>query len=189
MYKLLVLFVGLSAGLAGCTSSQCWNCPAGTATITGLNYDTKKDQTVLTLLPYGGITFPHKWEQVGYDEGAKARILYSDSTRLHASLIPFQEYKEIYQKGRTDQEHLAAFTTWETEFWRNEQHVTVDILQDSSATKGYILGRAYDATDKSVDAIFLFGTRRGLLYNFRGTSSKWTQEELEVFLKGLFVRN
>jgi hypothetical protein len=94
-----------------------------------------------------------------------------------------------YQKGRTDQEHLAAFTTWETEFWRKEQHVAIDILEDSTSTKGYILGRAYDPDNKNIDVIFLFGTRRGLLYNFRGNSSKWKQEELEVFLKGLFVRN
>lgn len=189
MYKLLLLFVGLSVGLAGCTSSQCWDCPGGTATITGLNYDAKKDQTVLTLLPYGGIIFPHKWEQIGFEESSRARIFYRDSTQLFASLIPFQQYKEVYQKGRTDQEHLAAFTKWETEFWRSEQHVAIDILQDSTATKGYILGRAHDPDNKNVDVIFLFGTRRGLLYNFRGNSSKWRQEELEVFLKGLFVRN
>jgi len=189
MYKLLVLFVGLSVGFAGCTSSQCWDCPRGTAMLTNLNYDAKKDQTELTLLPYGGIIFPHKWVQIGYDESSKARIFLSDSTQLHASLFPFQRYKEVYQKGRTDQEQLAAFTTWETEFWRKEQHVTIDILQDSIATRGYVLGRAYDPNDKDVDVTFLFGTRRGLLYNFRGTSSKWTQEELEVFLKGLFMNN
>jgi hypothetical protein len=116
-------------------------------------------------------------------------FFYSDSTQLHASLIPFEQYKQVYQEEKTDQEHLAAFTTWETEFWRNEQRTIVDILQDSTATKGYVLGRAYDPNDKNVDVIFLFGTRRGLSYNFRGTSDKWKQEELEVFLTELFANN
>lgn len=191
MYRLFLFFAGIvSIGLAGCASSQCSTCGGKTALIVGVNYDTKKDQTVLTLLPYGGIVFPHKWEQTAYDETSKARTFYRDSTQLHVSLTRFQDYSaEVYRKERTDLEHLAAFTAWETDYWRREQRVTIDILQDSSATKGYILGRVYDATDKSVDAIFLFGTRRGLLYNFRGTSVKWSQEEMKVFLTALFEKN
>lgn len=189
MYKLFLVFAGLSVGLAGCVSSHCSNCGGSSATLAGVNYDAPKDQTVLTLLPYGGITFPHRWWQIGYDETARSRAFSNgDSTHLHVSLLPFEKYSEVYQKGRTDQEHLAAFTKWETDYWRNEQRVTIDILQDSSTTRGYILGRAYDFQDH-VDATFLFGTRRGLLYNFRGTSQRWSQQEMEVFLVGLFERN
>ncbi len=60
-------------------------------------------------------------------------------------------------------------------------------LEDQSR-EGYIVWQAR-SEEKSINTIFLFGSKNGFAYNFSSTSQKWTEKQILEFLVTMFKEN
>ena len=148
-----------------------------TSVITGENYDSKKDETTLILVPYGNITIPNKWNKKSYNEISKQHFFTnSDSTTLAIAKNPKQKYP-FYQNEDSDKEFVINFVKWEADYFK-EKGIIVTTLEDKSS-QGYILFEAKTGEDKY--DIFLIGSKNGFAYNFLSSSNVWTKEDIKMF--------
>jgi hypothetical protein len=149
-------------------------------------YDEKKNQTTLTLLPYGNIVLPDKWTKTSYNQVSRQHFFTNnDSTTVAVTKNPKDKYP-FFKPNQTDSEFVTDFVKWDAEYWEN-QGLTVTTV-DNQADKGYILWQA-KSDEKNVNTIFLFGSKNGLAYNFSSTSKKWTETKIKDFLAQLFNDN
>lgn len=150
------------------------------------SYDEIKNQTTLTLLPYGTIVFPDKWTKTDYDQASKQHFFTNnDSTTVSVTKNPKNKYP-FFKPNQPDSEFVTEFVKWDGEYWKM-QGLTVTTV-DNQAEKGYILWQA-KSEEKNVNTIFLFGSKNGLCYNFSGTSTKWTETKIKDFLVQLYNDN
>ncbi len=165
--------------LTSCKTTQ-------TSMIIAENYDEKKNQTTLTLFPYGNIVFPDKWTKTSYNQVSKQHFFTNnDSTTFAVTKNPKDKYP-FYKTNQTDNEFVTDFVKWDAEYWE-KQGLTVTTI-DNQANKGYILWQA-KSDEKNVNTIFLFGSKNGLTYNFSGSSKNWTEGKIKDFLVQLFNDN
>ncbi|GGP01172.1 hypothetical protein GCM10010992_00780 [Cloacibacterium rupense] len=150
------------------------------------SYDEKKNQTTLTLLPYGNIVFPEKWAKTSYNQVSKQHFFTNnESTTIAVTKNPKDKYP-FYKNNQTDNEFVTDFVKWDAEYW---QKIGLKVTTvDNQADKGYILWQA-KSDEKNVNTIFLFGCKNGFAYNFSGTSEKWTETKIKDFLVRLFNDN
>jgi hypothetical protein len=165
--------------LTSCKTTQ-------TSMIIANSYDEKKNQTTLTLLPYGKIVIPDKWRETSYNQISKQHFCTNnDSTTVAVTKNPKEKYP-FFKSEQTDSEFVTAFVKWDAEYWK-KQSMTVTTL-DNQSKKGYILWQA-KSEEKNVNTIFIFGSKNGLAYNFSGTSKTWTETKIKDFLVQLFNDN
>ena len=128
------------------------------------SYDEKKNQTTLTLLPYGNIVFPDKWTKTSYNQVSKQHFFTNnDSTTVAVTKNPKEKYP-FYKTNQTDNEFVTDFVKWDAEYWE-KQGLTITTV-DNQADKGYILWQA-KSDEKNVNTIFLFGSKMAWLTTFR----------------------
>lgn len=173
--------VFIIAGLASCKASS-----GGTSMIIGDHYEEKKDETILTLLPYGNIVIPGKWTKTHYNQTSKQHTFKSaDSTSLAVAKNPKDKFS-FYKKEMSDKEFVHAFVDWETDYY-GKQGVTSRKLDDQS-DKGYIIWKA-EKPDENVNTTVLYGVKNGFAYGFMIPATQWSEERVKTFLVGLFNAN
>jgi hypothetical protein len=157
---------------------------AQTTMIVGDSYDKNTNQTTLTLLPYGNITFPDKWVKTNYIQESRQHFFKNlDSTELAVTKNPREKYP-FFKKEQTDKDFTSEFVKWDGEYWQKEG-LTTKILNDHSDI-GFI---TWQITGKNSDTILLFGSKNGFAYNFSTTSKIWNDKKREQFLVDLFRNN
>lgn len=165
--------------LTSCRTTQ-------TSMIIADSYDEKKNQTTLTLLPYGNIVIPAKWTKTSYNQVSRQHFFTNnDSTTVAVTKNQRNKYP-FFEPNQTDCEFVTGFVKWDAEYWE-KQGLTVTIVDDQSEN-GYILWQA-KSNERNVNTIFLFGSKNGLAYNFSGTSETWTDAKIKDFLVQLFNDN
>jgi len=165
--------------LTSCKTTQ-------TSMIIADNYNEKKNQTTLTLLPYGNIVIPNKWTKTSYDQSSRQHFFTNnDSTTVSVTKNPKNKYP-FFKPEQPDKEFVTDFVKWDAEYWE-KQGLTVTTV-DNQSEKGYILWQA-KSDEKNVNTIFLFGSKNGFAYNFSGTSKTWTETRIMDFLVQLFIDN
>jgi len=170
----LLIFV-----LTSCKTTQ-------TSMIIADSYDEKKNQTTLTLLPYGNINLPDKWTKTSYNQVSKQHFFTNnDSTTVAVTKNPKDKYP-FFKPNQTDNEFVTDFVKWDAEYWE-KQALTITTVENQSE-KGYILWQA-KSDEKNVNTIFLFGSKNGLAYNFSGSSKTWTETKIKDFLVQLYNDN
>lgn len=178
--QIIKITVGLLiVALTSCKTTQ-------TSMIIADSYDEKKNQTTLTLLPYGNIVFPDKWTKTSYNQVSRQHFFTNnDSTTIAVTKNPRNKYP-FFKPNQTDSEFVTDFVKWDSEYWE-KQGLTITTIDNQSDT-GYILWQV-KSDEKNVNIIFLFGSKNGLAYNFSGTSKKWTESKIKDFLVQLFNDN
>ena len=178
--QIIKITVGLLiVALTSCKTTQ-------TSMIIADSYDEKKNQTTLTLLPYGNIVFPDKWTKTSYSQVSRQHFFTNnDSTTIAVTKNPRNKYP-FFKPDQTDSEYVTDFVKWDAEYWE-KQGLTITTV-DNQSEKGYILWQA-KSDEKNVNTIFLFGSKNDLAYNFSGTSKKWTESKIKDFLVQLFNDN
>jgi len=151
------------------------------------SFDVKKNQTTLTILPYGNIVLPEKWTKTSYNQESKQHFFKnSDSTTVALSKNPKDKYP-FFTNKQTDKEFVNEFVKWDAEYWE-KQGLKVKTINDKSEN-GFIVWQATDSSKVDINTIFIFGSKNGFAYNFSGTSKTWTDEKIAVFLIKLFNDN
>jgi hypothetical protein len=169
----------LILALTSCKTTQ-------TSMLISDSYDEKKNQTTLTLLPYGNIVIPNKWKKASYDQASRQHFFEnSDSTTVSVAKNPKNKYP-FFKLEQTDKEFVTDFVKWDTEFWE-KQGLTVTTI-DNQSEKGYILWQA-KSDERKINTIFLFGSKNGFAYNFSGSSQTWTDKTIKDFLVQLYIDN
>ena len=159
---------------------------AGTSMIVGSDYDESKNQTTLTLLPYGGFVIPDKWTKTSYNEVSKQHYFHNtDSTTIALAKNPKEKYP-FYKSGQSDKDFLTAFTSWESEHFKTQGAIITII--DDQPDKGYILWSAAVPAE-GVSTIYLYGLKSKYAYNLSAYSKTWSNEKMQDFLVKLFDNN
>ena len=177
--KINIIIGLLIIAVTSCKTTQ-------TSMIIADSYDEKKNQTTLTLLPYGNIVIPNKWTKTEYNQVSKQHFFKSnDSTTLAVTKNPKNKYP-FFKPEQADSEFVRDFVKWDAEYWE-KQGLKVTTV-DNQTDKGYILWQTR-SDEKKVNTIFLFGAKNGLAYNFSGTSKTWAETKIKDFLVQLFNDN
>ena len=157
-----------------------------TSMIVADSYDEKKNQTTLTLLPYGNIVLPDKWTKTSYNQVSQQHFFTNNDSTTVAVTKNSKEKYPFFKPNQTDSEFLTDFVKWDAAYWVKLGFTVATV--DNQSEKGYILWQA-KSDEKNVNTIFLFGSKNGLAYNFSGTSKTWTETEIKDFLVQLFNDN
>ena len=158
----------------------------GQSIIVGANYDQHKNETILTIMPYGNIVLPGKWTKVSYDKVSKQHFFKSDdSITIAVAKNPKQQYP-FYKSEQLNKDFLTEFTKWESDYFKT-QGATINFIEDQS-DKGYVLWKA-SIEKENINTIYLFGTKGDYAYNLLGDSKIWTDEKTKQFLINLFNNN
>lgn len=149
------------------------------------NYNKKKDETTLVMVPYGGIVFPGKWHKVAYNQSSKQHFFRNaDSTLLIIAKAP-QDRFDFCVKNNSNKEFSSAFYKWENDYW-TQKGLNSKLFKDQS-DQGYILwqlsGQKYNTTT------FLLGAKNGYAYNLSTVSKNWDEEKQQQFLADIFLKN
>lgn len=92
----------------------------------------------------------------------------------------------FYTANQTDQEFVKNFVQWEQTYYE-EQGFTVTVLE-SQLEQGYMIWQIKDE-EGEILSIFLYGVKKGIVYNFGSYSKQWTETEIKDFLLALFHNN
>lgn len=169
----------LTVVLASCKTTQ-------SSMIIADTYDQKKDQTTLTILPYGNIVIPEKWTKKSYNQISRQHFFTNnDSTTIAVTKNPKNKYS-FYKSNQTDSEFVTDFVKWDAEFFEKQGFKTTTL--DNQSEIGFILWQVKNE-EKNVNTIILFGSKNGLAYNFSGSSKNWTETQIKNFLVQLFNSN
>lgn len=148
-------------------------------------YNKKKDQTTLTILPYGNIVFPGKWKKTDYNPSSKQHFFRNtDSTILIIAKAP-QDRFDFYTKNNSDKEFVAAFYKWENDYWL-QQGLSSKLFNDQS-DQGYILWQLFG--QKASTTTFLLGSKNGYAYNLSTVSKIWNEKQQQQLLTDIFLTN
>jgi hypothetical protein len=103
----------LIVALTSCKTPQ-------TSMIIADSYDEKKNQTTLTLLPYGNIVLPGKWTRTSYNQVSRQHFFTNhDSTTIAIAKNSKDKYP-FFKPNRTDIEFVTSFVKWDSEYWENK---------------------------------------------------------------------
>jgi len=158
---------------------------AQTSMVVTDSYNEEKNQTTLTLLPYGNIVIPDKWAKVSYNNVSKQHFFKnSDSITIAVTKNPKKNYP-FFKKKQTDKNFVTEFVNWDAEYWQ-KQGFEIKRISDNS-NDGFLIWQVLDA--KKISTIFLFGSKNDLAYNFAVVSKGWSNEKAQEFLINLFRTN
>lgn len=155
-----------------------------TSVITGNAYDPSTNVTTLIQVPYGNIVIPGNWTKKSYSRSSHQTFFKNADTITIAVCKNPQQTYSVYSAGQSDKQFVSAFYKWDSEYWKRKGY-QIDVLNDNS-DNGYII---WGLKGNNVNAIFLFGAKKSLAYNFACFSSKWTDRQRIQFLVDLFYNN
>ena len=168
-YLLLLVF------MVGCAASR-------TTILSSETYDTEKQLTTLTIIPYGNIEINGEWKKTKYNEVSRQHFF--EDTALNSiaiALNPMSEYP-FYKTGMTEPQFVKDFFNWEKEYYEKQN---VDISELKS-TENYVL---WEVVGENIHTNFLYGAKNGNAYNFAVFESKMGEEGTQEFLINLFENN
>lgn len=183
MKRLNFLF---TIGVTSLIITSCKPTQSGQSMIVGTNYNQQKNETILTVLPYGNIALPGNWIKVSYDKVSKQHFFKNDdSTTIAVTKNPKQQYP-FYKSEQSNEDFLSEFTKWESDYFKT-QGATINFIEDQS-DKGYVLWKA-SIEKENINTIYLFGLKGDYAYNLLSDSKTWTDEKKKQFLINLFNNN
>lgn len=155
-----------------------------TSVIYGDSYDDKKNQTTLTIIPYGNITMPDKWKKTHFSQTSRQNFFTNgDSTTLGIAKAPKEKYP-VYKPNQTDKEFVTAFEKWDAEYY--EKHGLYTKILNDKSDNGYIV---WQVTGNHLNTIFIYCCKNNYVYNISTTSTKWTDEKMTTFVTELYNAN
>ncbi len=155
--------------------------------IVGANYHEDRNETVLTMIPYGGFSIPDKWTKTSYNRVSKQHYFQnSDSTTIALAKNPKDSYP-FYNKSLSDQDYLREFAKWESTYFKEQFSATVDIIDDQSG-KGHMIWKA-TLPSEGHTTIYVYGVKKDFTYNISGYSKTWSEQKIQDFLLKLFNDN
>lgn len=147
-------------------------------------YSEKKDMTTLTMLPYGSIEIPGKWDKVYYNESSRQHYFKnSDSVGIAITKNPMKNYP-FFEEGMKAKDFSKAWYTWEEEHY-SSKGIQIEQLK-SNEEAGYVI---WKATAERTNNIFLYGVKKNMAYNLGSVDDRWPEEERIAFLEALWKKN
>lgn len=175
------LFLSLFVFAAGCATTA--------SVIESCEYDTEKDQTVYTVLPYGSAALPGKWGKDHYNSVSHQQFFRNaDSVEIAIAFHPAKGYPFNGNGKLKGHDFVKAFYEWDSHYFVEAHGLKREIIEADSA-RHYLVWRLYgSAHTTAYDTYFLFGEKNGNASNLSVTNTdRWTAGEKTAFLKGLFL--
>lgn len=146
------------------------------------SYNENTNQSNLSIIPYGQINIPGKWEKTHYNQNSRQyHFDNEDSVTLAVTLNPQDKYS-FYLKNMTDSSFVRAFYKWEKDYYE-KQGVKINKVEEA---KNYLI---WTAQAEGVHSMFLFGSKKGIVYNLGFLDNLWPDAKKQAFLKQLFENN
>jgi len=148
-------------------------------------YDSIKNITRFNRLPLGYVEIPGNWNKTSYNNVSKQQFFRNiDSVSLAVAFWPEDQYG-FYKRGETDMTFLNDFYEWDSKYIAEQINGQRKIIEQDSTQQSYILWNVYN--DSDVNGYFLYGLKRGRVYNLYITTKKWKEQQKINFLKQLFT--
>lgn len=177
-YLILVAFIAC----ASCATQKA-------STITGGDYDERKNQTDYFVLPYGSTSLPGKWIKTKYNNVSNQQFFENaDSITIAIAFTPIGNYEFNTSNQKKDFEFVKAFYDWDAQYFVNTHQLQQEIIE-SNENQHYIIWHLFGESNKvAYDTYFLFGEKNGYASNFSiMKTGKWNSEEKTGFLKEIFL--
>lgn len=159
-----------------------------TSTVVSINYNKQKNHTDYTVLPYGTVSMPGKWEKGHLNSTSNQQFFRNaESIEIAVALGRFDKY-EFNQTGQfKGWNFVQAFCEWEMDYFFTKKGLANAILVEDQV-RNFIIYRVYDANEiPKIDTYFLIGEINGNVRNISiSITDKWTSEQKVTFLKSLF---
>lgn len=170
--RLTILFLCLTVGCATTRTSM----------IVSDRYDQNKNETTLTLIPYGNINIPGQWTKTNYNEVSRQYFFIdNESTSIAVTKNPQEKYP-FYTGTLSDGEFVRKFFEWEKDHYE-KQGFEID---EKKLGDNFII---WTAKGNNTNTILLYGVKNGFAYNFAVFTDDWTEETRIKFLTELFEMN
>lgn len=152
-------------------------------------YDVTKNQTTLTILPYGNVIIPKEWKKTSYNQVSKQHFFQNNDLTTISIAKNLKEKYPFYKAEQNDEEFVSEFVKWDSEYWKN-QGLEISTIENK-AENTYIIWNAKNTneTKPEVNTFFLFGVKNNFVYGFSISSKVWNEEQKIDFLKNLYETN
>lgn len=174
MWRLFLIGFLLNCSFTGIAQSR--------STITGINYNKKKDRTEYLVFPYGSIHLPGRWKKEEYIKSSRQQAFRNDSVFVLAALLPCDKF-EFSEPGLEGFAFVQKYYKWEAEFNSNKRQLTTERLVEDSL-ENYIVFKVFG---NNINNTFLFGARGCSVFGISVSTSKWTEEQKILFLKNVYL--
>lgn len=153
------------------------------------NYDAKKNQTTLTMIPYGSIIIPNEWKKTSYNSSSKQHFFQNSDLTTISVAKNLKEKYPFYKAEQNDKVFVTEFVNWDAEYWK-EQGLEISTIENK-AENTYIIWNAKSkgTSNAEVDTMFLFGIKNSFVFGFSISSKVWNEEQKIKFLKNLYQSN
>jgi len=150
-------------------------------------FDEQKNQTILSIVPYGNFILPGNWSKTSYNEVSHQHFFHQSEEKTNVAIAKTRPNGyPFYKSGMSDSSYLHTFYQWEADYLRT-QNLTVEMVDDRTA-EGYLIWRVFNEAG-DYNTLFLFGIKNGFSYNLSSDSATRTEPERQVFIVDLFRRS
>ena len=152
-------------------------------------YDATKNETTLTILPYGNVIIPNEWKKTSYNQVSKQHFFQNSDLTTIAIAKNLKEKYPFYKAEFNEKEFVEEFVKWDSEYWKG-QGLETSIIENKTENN-FIIWNAKNKseTKQEVNTIFLFGLKNNFVYGFSISSKTWNEEQKITFLKNLYNKN
>ena len=187
MLKMIRLFAALMFVFSVVGFYSC-SAPKAISTITGTNYDKRKDMTTYMVLPYGSVHMPGMWTEDSYNSKSRQQFFKSKGPATLSVAIGAANKMEFNTSGLKGYKFAKAYYEWESQYQREQLHQQVELIKDDSVNK-YILWRVHS---DNVNTFQLFaGTdcdcAGGAFKSLTVSGKGMTNEELVQLLESVYL--
>lgn len=154
------------------------------STIESTKYDKNSDKTTYTVLPFGVVILPGKWNKttfnnVSYQQNFKNVDSVSSAVCINqASNYPF------YKPNMTSNQIVKEMYEWDAQYWAQRIGAKTPVLK-SDTTNHFIIWQIKEEKYK-VDNYYLFGCEKGIVFTVFINSQKWDSTEINSFLETVY---
>ncbi len=168
----------------------CASCAAQKAsTITGGEYDERKNQTDYFVLPYGSVSLPGKWIKTKFNNVSNQQFFKNaDSVTIAIAFTPVDKYEFNTSNEKKGFEFVKAFYEWDAQYFIHTHKLQQETIE-SSENQHYIIWHLFgESNNVAYDTYFLFGEKNDQARNFSiMKTDKWSSDEKIKFLKEIFL--
>ena len=152
-------------------------------------YDATKNQTTLTILPYGNIIIPKEWKKTSYNQVSKQHFFQNSDLTTISIAKNLKEKYPFYKAEQNDKEFVTEFVKWDSEYWK-EQGLEITTVENNSENT-FIVWNAKSKNENKpeVNTLFLFGVKNNFVYGFSINSKTWNEKQKIEFLRKLYETN
>ena len=152
-------------------------------------YDATKNQTTLTILPYGNVIIPKEWKKTSYNQVSKQHFFQNSDLTTISIAKNLKEKYPFYKAEQNDKEFVTEFVKWDSEYWK-EQGLEITTVENNSENT-FIVWNAKSKNENKpeVNTLFLFGVKNNFVYGFSINSKTWNEKQKIEFLRKLYETN